>query len=124
MQTGIIKTGHVFDARATNLSLRTAAEALFRQKRLFLSVASTVMFLAIAVSVLMPRQYVSEMKFLVQNARGNVVVTPERTNAQNVASDVTETQVNSELEILRSHDVLDPVADPGWEKVPVSQRTP
>jgi uncharacterized protein involved in exopolysaccharide biosynthesis len=124
MQTGMVKTGHVFDARATNLSLRTAAEALFRQKRLFLSVASTVMFLAIAVSVLMPRQYVSEMKFLVQNARGNVVVTPERTNAQNVASDVTETQVNSELEILRSHDVLDPVADPGWEKVPVSQRTP
>jgi uncharacterized protein involved in exopolysaccharide biosynthesis len=66
----------------------------------------------------------SEMKFLVQNARGNVVVTPEKTNPQNVASDVTETQVNSELEILRSHDVVDPVADPGWDKIPVSQQTP
>ena len=124
MQTGIVTTGHMFDARSTKLSLRTVAEALFRQKRLFLSIAAVVMFLAIAVSVLLPRQYVSEMKFLVQNARGNVVVTPERTNPPNVVSDVTETQVNSELEILRSHDVLDPVADPGWEKIPVNQRTP
>ena len=41
-----------------------------------------------------------------------------------MVSDVTETQVNSELEILRSHDVLDPVADPGWAKVPISERTP
>jgi succinoglycan biosynthesis transport protein ExoP len=30
--------------------------------------------------------------------------------------------VNSELEILRSHDVLDPVADPAWEKLPANQR--
>ena len=83
-----------------------------------------VMFLALAASILMPRQYESEMKFLVQNARGNVVVTPQRTNPQNVVGEVTETQVNSELEILRSHDVLDPVADPEWARVPMSQRTP
>ena len=124
MQTGLVKTGHVFDAGTTNLSLRIAIEALFRQKRLFLRVAATIMFLAIVISVVMPKQYVSEMKFLVQNARSNVVVTPEKTNPQNVASDVTETQVNSELEMLRSHDVLDPVADPAWDKIPVAQRDP
>lgn len=124
MQTGMIKTGHLQDTTTGNLSLRTATEAIFRQKRLFVSVASVIMFLAIAVSILMPKQYVSEMKFLVQNARGNVVVTPQRINPQNVVGEVTETQVNSELEILRSHDVLDPVADPGWEKIPASQRTP
>jgi uncharacterized protein involved in exopolysaccharide biosynthesis len=107
-----------------NLSLRGAVEALFRQKLLFAGVAGSVLLTAIVASVVLPRQYVSEMKFLVQNARGNVVVTPEKTNPQNVASDVTETQVNSELEILRSHDVVDPVADPGWEKIPVSQQTP
>jgi len=126
MQTGMVKTDLTFDARTspTNLSLRAAIEALFRQKLLFASVAAAVMCVAIATSVLLPRQYMSEMKFLVQNARGNVVVTPEKTNPQNVASDVTETQVNSELEILRSHDVVDPVADPGWDKIPVSQQTP
>jgi len=121
MQTGMVKTDLTFDTRTTpkNLSIRAAIEALFRQKLLF----ATVMLLAIATSVLLPRQYVSEMKFLVQNARGNVVVTPEKTNPQNVASDVTETQVNSELEILRSHDVVDPVADPGWEKIPAGQQS-
>jgi uncharacterized protein involved in exopolysaccharide biosynthesis len=125
MQTGLVKTGHVFGAETTtNLSLRTAVEALFRQKRFFLRVTAAVMFMAIVISVIMPRQFVSEMKFLVQNTRSNVVVTPERTNPQNVVSDVTETQVNSELEMMRSHDVLDPVADPGWEKIPISQRDP
>ncbi len=124
MQTGIVRSGHVFDARPASLSLRSATEALFRQKHLFLGAAGMVMFMALVASVLMPRQYASEMKFLVQNARGNVVVTPQRTNPQNVVSEVTETEVNSELEILRSHDVLDPVADPGWIKVPMSQQTP
>jgi uncharacterized protein involved in exopolysaccharide biosynthesis len=126
MQTGIVRTDLTLDAKTTttNLSLRVAIEALFRQKLLFASVATTVILMAIAASVLLPRQYMSEMKFLVQNARGNVVVTPEKTNPQNVASDVTETQVNSELEILRSHDVVDPVADPGWDKIPVNQQSP
>jgi uncharacterized protein involved in exopolysaccharide biosynthesis len=121
-----MKTDLTFDARTspTNLSLRAAIEALFRQKLLFASVAASVLLLAIATSVLLPRQYMSEMKFLVQNARGNVVVTPEKTNPQNVVSDVTETQVNSELEILRSHDVVDPVADPGWDKIPAGQQNP
>lgn len=124
MQTGIVTSGHVFESRPASLSLRSATEALFRQQRLFLGAAGMVMLLALAASILMPRQYESEMKFLVQNARGNVVVTPQRTNPQNVVGEVTETQVNSELEILRSHDVLDPVADPEWSGVPVSQRTP
>jgi len=59
----------------------------------------------------------------VQNARGNVVVTPERTTANgNMSNEVTETQVNSEIEILRSHDVMDAVADPDWERIPPDKR--
>jgi uncharacterized protein involved in exopolysaccharide biosynthesis len=117
MQTAIVRNSPTYDSRAT-LSVRVATEVLFRHKRLFTGVASIVVLLALLVSVLMTKQYVSEMKILVQNARGNVVVTPERTNPINVVSEVTEGQVNSELEILRSHDVLDPVADPSWEKLP------
>ncbi len=69
------------------------------------------------------KQYASEMKLLVQNTRGNVVISAERTTSPNMATDVTETQVNSELEILHSHDVVDPVADPTWASVPDDQRT-
>jgi uncharacterized protein involved in exopolysaccharide biosynthesis len=121
MQTAIVRPGPALDTRGS-LSFRIATEIFFRHKRLFAAVVSIVVLLTVVVSLSMTRQYISEMKFLVQNARGNVVVTPERTNPINVVSEVSEAQVNSELEILRSHDVLDPVADPAWEKLPVNKR--
>src|SRR5450755_2004098 len=104
-----------------NLTSRAAVEALFRQKRLFLYIAGAILLTTAIFTVLKHKQYRSEMKFLVQNTRGNVVITPERTN---VASDVSETQVNSALEILHSLDGLDPAAGPDWSKVPVGQRSP
>src|SRR5450755_1342031 len=106
------------------LTPRAVVEALFRQRHLFFWTASIILAATVLATVLKHKQYSSEMKFLVQNTRGNVVITPERTTSANVASDVSETQVNSELEILHSHDVLDPVADPDWPKVPVDQRSP
>jgi uncharacterized protein involved in exopolysaccharide biosynthesis len=116
MQTAIVPRG--------NLTSRVAVEALFRQKRLFFYIAASILLATAFLTLVKHKQYRSEMKFLVQNTRGNVVITPERTTPANVASDVSETQVNSELEILHSHDVLDPVADPGWPRVPVEQRSP
>src|SRR6266496_700789 len=117
MQTEIVKFSPTAADSGMSLSFRTGVEAFFRQKRLFFVVSAVVVLAAIVLTLLMRRQYVSEMKFLVQNARGNVVVTPERTSGNgNLVGDVTETQVNSEIEILRSHDVMDQVADPDWEK--------
>src|ERR1700680_5023165 len=85
---------------------RQMLEAVFRQKRLFTSVALPVLLASVLITFLTHRQYASEMKFIVQNNRGNVVVTPERTNPTNIISEVTEAQVNSELEVLHSHDVI------------------
>jgi uncharacterized protein involved in exopolysaccharide biosynthesis len=106
------------------LTPRAVVEALFRQRQLFFWTASIVLGATLFATLLKHRQYSSEMKFLVLNTRGNVVITPGRTTSANAASDVSETQVNSELEILHSHDVLDAVADPDWPRVPESQRTP
>jgi uncharacterized protein involved in exopolysaccharide biosynthesis len=106
------------------LTPRAVVEALFRQRHLFFWTASIILAATVLATVLKHKQYSSEMKFLVLNTRGNVVITPGRTSSANVASDVSETQVNSELEILHSHDVLDTAADPGWAHVPQSQRTP
>jgi len=122
MQTSIVKTNSTRDPKA-NPSLRIAVEGLFRHRKIFGGASLFVIALTATVTLLTPRQYLSEMKFLVQNSRGNVVVTPGRTNPVNVVSEVTEAQVNSELEILHSHDVLDPVADPAWEKLPANQRS-
>jgi uncharacterized protein involved in exopolysaccharide biosynthesis len=103
---------------------RVGVEAFFRRKRAFFWTVAITLFAAVLVTIFTPRRYASEMKFLVQNTRGNVVVTSERTNSAGAASDVTETQVNSELEILHSHDVVDPIADPEWAKSSADQRTP
>jgi uncharacterized protein involved in exopolysaccharide biosynthesis len=121
MQTGIVKAGSAPEPE-TQMSFRSGVEALFRHQRFFLGIGLVVVLATIALTFLPSKQYVSEMKFLVENARGNVVVTPERTTTSNMVTDVTETQVNSEIEILRSHDVLDPVADPTWDQVPANRR--
>jgi len=109
-------------AAEQELSLRSGVEAFFRQKRLFFFVVFAVLFATIAAIVAMHKQYLSEMAFLVQNTRENVVVSADRTTAPNVSADVTEEQVNSQVEILRSHDVVDPVADPGWTTLTGDER--
>lgn len=103
---------------------RVGIEGFFRRKRLFFWTVSATLLTTILVTLLTPKQYASEMKFLVQNTRGNVVVTPERTNSASAPSDVTDTQVNSELEILHSHDVIDAIADPEWATDFGNQRNP
>src|SRR5258708_24216243 len=108
---------------ASNLSARGAIEAFFRKRRLCFGVAVTVLAVTAVATLLTPKQYSSEAKFLVQNARESVVVTPEQTSPRNITNNVTEEQVNSELEILHSHDVLDLVADPEWTSLPANQRT-
>src|SRR5579859_6523049 len=108
---------------STGLSVRAGVEALFRQRRLFAIVAGVAFGATVALTLLTPKQYLSQTKFLVQNSRTNVLVTPQRTTAPNVVSGVTEEQVNSEIEILHSRDVLDPIADPGWKDLKPEERT-
>lgn len=90
------------------LSARDIATALFRHKWMIL-----VLFLVIATgsvvsAILKPKQYKSHMKILVKNARADVVVTPERTNGAGL-NNVTETEINSEVELLKSSDLLEQV---------------
>lgn len=120
----IVPAGTTAIVSASDLSLRSAAEAFFRQRGLFFSVAIVALCVTAIVTLVMHKQYLSEMEFLVQNTRENVVVTPEPTTSPSIVSDVTEEQVNSELEILRSHDVIDPVADPEWASLSPDRRTP
>jgi uncharacterized protein involved in exopolysaccharide biosynthesis len=119
--TAIVPTAIV---PASGLSLRTAVEGFFRHRRLFFLVVTAILLTTLLVTLIMRKQYLSEMKFLVENTRENVVVSAERTTSPNIISDVTEEQVNSQVEILLSHDVIDPVADPEWANLSSSQRTP
>lgn len=58
------------------------------------------------VTFLMPRQYESRMKVLVKNERADLVVSPDARNGGQQRGDVNETEVNSEIELLTSNDLL------------------
>jgi uncharacterized protein involved in exopolysaccharide biosynthesis len=93
-------------------SLRDAASIWFRHKLL---IAVTFLTIAIGtglVTMFMPNEYESRMKILVKSLRSDVPITPERTTGTAGAiSDnaVTEAQINSEIELLTSKDLLEQV---------------
>lgn len=105
------------------VSARTVMEALFRQRRGFLIVFSVVTFLGALYILGSHKKYASEMKLLVQNSRSAQVITAGRVEAPATVSEVSEEQLNSELEVLQSSDVLDEVVDPGWGRIPPYQRS-
>jgi uncharacterized protein involved in exopolysaccharide biosynthesis len=92
----------------TQVSVRDIASVIFRHKLLI-----CVTFLAVALGTtlftfLSPNEYESRMKILVKNTRSDVPITPERTNGStgNYSDDVSENQINSEIELLTSEDLL------------------
>jgi uncharacterized protein involved in exopolysaccharide biosynthesis len=93
-------------------------EALFRHLKLFLLVAGAVFALALFWIFATPRKYESHASILVQNARSNVLITAGNTDGPTEMRDVTEEQLNSDVEVLMSKDLLDEVVKPGWNKKP------
>lgn len=96
-------------ANEENLSLRDMSAAIFRRKRLILAAVLMIMIFTTAITLLTPNQYKSRMKILVKNARADVVVTSERTSSGVASNLVTEAQINSEIELLMSRDLLEQV---------------
>src|SRR2546426_6929954 len=104
-----MSTNALIKSEPATLSVRDAASVWFRHKLLI-----TITFLTVAIgtavgTLLMSNQYESRIKILVRNLRTDVPITPERTTGANgTASDneVSETQINSEIELLTSKDLL------------------
>lgn len=60
----------------------------------------------VAVTLLMPKQYESRMKVLVMNKRADMIVSPERADPPGYPAEVSESQINSEIELLTSNNLL------------------
>src|SRR5213075_1013305 len=88
--------------RKNPISLRDGASAVFRRRGLVLFIFLAVVAGTILVTLLLPNRYDSRMKILVKNQRVDVAITPEATNgfAQTVDNEVSENQINSEIELL------------------------
>ena len=94
------------------ISLRDGASALFRRKALVLFTFLAVVLGTAVVTYLLPDKYESRMKILVKNQRVDVAITPQATGGApvTVESEVSENEINSEIELLTSRDLLSQVA--------------
>jgi uncharacterized protein involved in exopolysaccharide biosynthesis len=80
-----------------------------RQRRLIALTFLTIFASVVLIAAKMPRQYEAQTKILVKRERVDPLVTPEQTT-QTILPDFTEQDVNSEVELLRSRDLLEKVA--------------
>ena len=82
---------------------------LNRHKRALAAVFVVLMGTATAYTLTAPKKYESRMKVLVKNERADPMVTPE-TNSPVIRAEVSESDVNSEIELLTSSQILREVA--------------
>ena len=97
-----------------SISLRDGAAALFRRKGLVIFIFVAVVIGTAIVTFLLPNKYDSRMKILVKNQRVDVAITPEQTggaSAPTIENEVSENQINSEIELLTSKDLLTQVVN-------------
>jgi len=95
----------------TQITLRDAAMPVFRQRQLALLVFLGILCGAVLTAILLPRKYEAEMKILLIRDRADSVVTPDPNAAPPVAtiSAISEEDINSEVELLKSRDLLEQV---------------
>lgn len=94
------------------LSVRDFVGVIFRHKLLICLTFITVVAATAVITFLMPNQYESRMRILVKNTRADVPITAERTtgvNGTGPESEVSENQINSEIELVSSRDLLNQV---------------
>src|SRR6185312_3112828 len=90
-----------------SVALHEVASVIFRRKRLLLIIFFGTIAAALLLAFLLPSQYQSTAKLLVQKARSDAVISPERTvSYQAPSEEVSEADLDSELELLKTQDIL------------------
>jgi uncharacterized protein involved in exopolysaccharide biosynthesis len=101
------------------LNMRDLVAIVFRRKRLILISFFCMCGLATLLLSFVPNTYDAEMKILVKQNRVDPLVTPDQGQTQRVGN-LTEQDLESEAELLRSRDVLEgAVAQCTTPKLPV-----
>jgi len=77
-----------------------------RHFKLFLAAFTFTFVVVAAIVMLLPTRYESEMKLLVNNERQDLVITPQDDRHTIQSQELTEVRLNSEIELLKSQDVL------------------
>jgi len=90
-------------------TLRDLVAVLFRHDRLMALAFVGILSGAVVLAVFQPSQYRSQMKILVKRERLDPVVTAQSLTNTQVPTTVSEEELNSEVELLTSNDVLEKV---------------
>jgi uncharacterized protein involved in exopolysaccharide biosynthesis len=97
----------VDDRRPVTLTARDLLAVVFRQRRLLLISFVLILLVVVVVSGALTPTYKAEMKILVRRERMDPVVTSQpNAPAQVVQEEITESELNSEVELLNSQDLL------------------
>jgi uncharacterized protein involved in exopolysaccharide biosynthesis len=94
----------------STVTARELLEIGYRRRRTFGWCFAAIFLGAIVAAAVMPKRYESELKILVHRERADPLVTAQQTAAmeQNMPS-LTEEDINSEVALLRSQDLLENV---------------
>ncbi|MGC2163412.1 MAG: hypothetical protein WA634_16000 [Silvibacterium sp.] len=89
------------------VSMRDVASVMFRHKRLLVISFFSVVFISVGIALLLPRKYESSVKLLVERERSDTVMSPGQGNGyQGPPEEVSEADLDSELELMRTDDIL------------------
>jgi uncharacterized protein involved in exopolysaccharide biosynthesis len=90
-------------------TIRDFVAIVFRHKKVMALSFVGILLGATLVALLQPNRYQAQMKILVKRERIDPVVTPQASAISPVAVPVTEEDLNSEVELLKSQDLLEKV---------------
>jgi uncharacterized protein involved in exopolysaccharide biosynthesis len=108
---GMINTSEISLARPNSIdvSLRDLVAPFFRRKRALLATFPIVFLAVILAGLLVPAEFSSHMSILVSRERVDPLITTEASPQMLNLSPLSEEEIYSEAELLRSSDVLEGV---------------
>src|SRR5580704_2737163 len=90
-------------------TLRDIATPLFRHPKLVVMTFLVLLLGTVLGIILLPKDYEAKMKILVKRERVDAAVSPGRDAVMSNPGEVTEEELNSEVELLKSRDLLEKV---------------
>ena len=94
------------DDHAKGFGARDFLAIGFRQRRLIINTFLGLFSIAVVIAIFLPRKYEAQMKILVRHERAESVVSPERESPVRWQTEVSEEELQSEAELIKSRDLL------------------
>src|SRR6266404_530774 len=94
------------DEGKQGFSVRDFLAIGFRQRRLITNTFLGIVAISTVVAFLLPKKFEAQMKILVRHERAESVVSPERESPVQWRTEVSEEELQSEAELIKSRDLL------------------